>query len=62
MRIRFQVGRIVGAIIFGEFNNGFLDRQQLHIVGHSLGAQMAGLIGRSLQKLSGNTEGMKLAR
>lgn len=58
----FQIGRIVGNMLFNEFSNGLLERKHLHIVGHSLGAQMAGFIGRTIIKLPENTDGLKVKR
>ena len=39
-------------------NNG-LDINKLHIVSHSLGAQLAGLVGRQIQRKSSNTHKIK---
>lgn len=50
-----KVGLYVANKIFEMDGKGF-DLSKLHIVGHSLGAQLAGTIGRKLQLISGNSK------
>lgn len=51
MQLLFQVGADLGAVVVDMINSG-LSLQRLHIVGHSLGGQMAGVLGRTVQKVS----------
>lgn len=56
---RAQLGPKMAEVILNLVDEG-LDIDKFHIVGHSLGGQMAGIIGRNVMKKSGGV--MKLAR
>lgn len=58
IKISQQVGFSASTSILNMLNNG-LNIDTLHLVGHSLGAQMAGIIGREIQR---KTKGEKLIR
>jgi len=53
-RFSFQLGNVVADTILNLINNG-LDVNKLHIVGHSLGGQLAGLAGRKIKEKSNKT-------
>lgn len=55
----YQLAIALAEAIFDLINHG-LDGNKLHIVGHSLGGQMAGMIGRKIKEKSNNT--IKLRR
>lgn len=44
----------MGAVVLNAIQNG-LDSRKIHLVGHSLGAQMCGCIGRKVIELSNGT-------
>lgn len=46
-----QLGHKLGSVILAMINSG-LDVDKLHLVGHSLGGQLAGFAGRTVISLS----------
>lgn len=53
-----QLGVVLAEKLLPQFDNG-LDIEKFHIVGHSLGGQMAGIIGRHIKELSNKTKQIK---
>lgn len=58
MRYHFQLGNLLASVVLSAFKNG-LDSEKFHIVGHSLGAQMAGMIGRKIITQSNQSQKLK---
>ncbi|CAD7079402.1 unnamed protein product [Hermetia illucens] len=48
----YKVGADLGTVLVDMIKGG-LSLERLHIVGHSLGGQMSGVVGRTVQKVSG---------
>lgn len=53
-----QLGPVIAKILIGMFDNG-LDINTFHLVGHSLGGQVSGIIGREIYKRSGKTKKLR---
>lgn len=53
-----QLGSLLAETFLNLINNG-LDANKLHIVGHSLGGQMAGIIARKIKEKSNRTIKLK---
>ncbi|XP_022919476.2 phospholipase A1-like [Onthophagus taurus] len=52
-------GNLVARMILDMCNKKLLELSQVHVIGHSMGAQTAGFVGKNIQKL---TNGQKLHR
>lgn len=57
----FQLGNVLTTILLSAFRKG-LDIEKFHVVGHSLGAQMAGVIGRKIISKSNQSQKLKRFR
>lgn len=53
-----QLGPVIAKVLIGLFDNG-LDINTFHLIGHSLGGQVSGIIGREIYKRSGKTKKLK---
>ncbi|XP_061386543.1 lipase member H-A-like [Musca vetustissima] len=53
-----QLGPVLAKMLLQQFENG-LDIEKFHIVGHSLGGQMAGIVGREIYARSKKTKKIK---
>lgn len=53
-----QLGPVIAKVLIGMFDNG-LDINRFHLVGHSLGGQVSGIVGREIFKRSEKTKKLK---
>lgn len=53
-----QLGPVLAKLLIGMFDNG-LDINKFHLVGHSLGGQVSGIVGREIYKRSQKTKKLK---
>lgn len=56
--ISFQLGNILSTIVLSAFKKG-LNSEKFHVVGHSLGAQLAGVMGRKIISKSNQSQKLK---
>lgn len=54
----FKLGNVLATHLLSAFRKG-LDIEQLHVIGHSLGAQLAGVMGRKIFSKSNQSQKLK---
>lgn len=54
----FQLGNILASVVLRSFKRG-LDSEKFHVVSHSLGAQIAGVMGRKIISKSNQSQKLK---